>query len=352
MLRSNANRRNYTELHRREFLKLCSAGIFGIFLKPTLRFLQDAPEQLGRVTLPKIPVHEFPSNRSKEIGFLFQDEVMRIAGITINNEIAEQNKTWYQIPESGFVQSANIQPVAMRLNPIILAVPSTGALAEVTVPYIDSYRGAGDHYAKAFRLYYETTHWVTNAVQDNTEKVWYRMVDDRWLFSYYAPAECLRFFKPGELSPISPQTPPEAKKIEIRVDKQQLIAYEWDMPVFMALVATGRILTNGRSTTPIGNHKIYYKRANRHMLSGTPENYDYDLPGVPWVSYFTRHGIAIHGTYWHNNFGKAVSHGCVNLPPKAAMWIYRWSNPIVPQNVKEKIEDNGTKIEIKNTAKT
>ena len=54
-------------------------------------------------------------------------------------------------------------------------------------------------------------------------------------------------------------------------------------------------------------------------------NQYYDLPGVPWDLYFTHQGAAIHGTYWHENFGKQSSHGCVNLPPAQAEKLYRWA---------------------------
>jgi hypothetical protein len=338
------------EIHRRDFLKFFSMGIASLIFKPVLELIPDNPGHLGRVTVPKLEIFESPTFHSNLIATAYRDDILIINSITINDKQPEANNIWYQISDSGFAQSANLQPVSNHLNPVILDIPATGALAEITVPFTDSYRGAGQHFAKAFRLYYETTHWVTNAIRDDLGKIWYRMVDDRWLYSYYAPAECMKFFKSGELSPISPRTPPEAKRIEVRLDEQLLIAYEWDMPVFMALVSTGHKLMNGHPTTPLGNHMIYYKRPNRHMLSGTPDDYDFDLPGVPWVSYFTRFGIAIHGTYWHNNFGQPISHGCVNLPPKAAMWIYRWSHPVVPHNEKEIIEDRGTKIEVVSTA--
>jgi hypothetical protein len=54
----------------------------------------------------------------------------------------------------------------------------------------------------------------------------------------------------------------------------------------------------------------------------------FDLPGVPWSTFFTCEGIAIHGTYWHNDFGLPRSHGCVNVPISVAKWIYFWTDPI------------------------
>ena len=55
----------------------------------------------------------------------------------------------------------------------------------------------------------------------------------------------------------------------------------------------------------------------------------YELPGVPWVSFFTTTGVAFHGTYWHNDFGRPKSHGCVNMRTEEARWLYRWTLPVV-----------------------
>ena len=52
----------------------------------------------------------------------------------------------------------------------------------------------------------------------------------------------------------------------------------------------------------------------------------YNVPDVPWVQYFTNYGHALHGTYWHNNFGAVMSHGCVNLPMDFAEWLYGWTS--------------------------
>jgi lipoprotein-anchoring transpeptidase ErfK/SrfK len=70
----------------------------------------------------------------------------------------------------------------------------------------------------------------------------------------------------------------------------------------------------------------------------------YDLPGVPWVSYFTSNGVAFHGTYWHNDFGVPHSHGCINLTPEDAKWVYRWTTPAVPPKDYIYSNDNGTRV--------
>jgi hypothetical protein len=343
--KNDCNQKN-NFLSRRNFLKVSSAGVFSLLLNPFYRFMSDVPEPLGRVVTRQVKSRSEPSFHAKEINTYFRDQILPIARITINDEEPNRNKVWYEIAWTGFVNSANIQPVANKVNPVIQDIRPGGALAEVTVPFVDSFRGPGKHYEKFSRLYYETTQWVTNARLDEFGDVWYRMVDDRWLHPYYVPAEKMRIFQQGELDTLSVHTPPEGKRIEVRLDEQLLIAYEWDLPVFMALVSSGKKMVDGRSTTPLGAHSIYYKRPYRHMLGGAPDEYDYDLPGVPWVSYFTHQGIAIHGAYWHNNFGQPISHGCINLPPKAAKWIYQWTHPTVPPNENIILENDGTIIEV------
>ena len=56
----------------------------------------------------------------------------------------------------------------------------------------------------------------------------------------------------------------------------------------------------------------------------------YDLPGIAWSTIFATGGVAVHSTFWHNNYGDAMSHGCVNVTPEDAKWLFRWTLPNVP----------------------
>ena len=86
-----------------------------------------------------------------------------------------------------------------------------------------------------------------------------------------------------------------------------------------------------------------------HMTNdGEPgAGHPYDLPGVPWVSFFTGTGDSFHGTYWHNDYGRPRSHGCVNLTPDDAKFIYRWTSPVVPPETAYLYDPgSGTKVNI------
>jgi lipoprotein-anchoring transpeptidase ErfK/SrfK len=65
------------------------------------------------------------------------------------------------------------------------------------------------------------------------------------------------------------------------------------------------------------------------MAGGTNEA-GWDLIGIGWTALFVGEGVALHSTFWHNNFGEPMSHGCVNLSPEDAKWIFRWTLPVVP----------------------
>ncbi len=175
---------------------------------------------------------------------------------------------------------------------------------------------------------------------------WYHILEDQWNEDVYVPARHLRVVPANELTPISPDIHPVAKRLEVRTAEQVVIAYELDRPVFMTRAATGGQFYNGDFSTPPGRFITFHKRPSRHMAAGNLAYDGYDLPGVPWISFFTETGISFHGTYWHNNFGHPRSHGCVNLTPKAAKWIYRWTVPVVLPDQLDVYENYGTIVDV------
>lgn len=107
------------------------------------------------------------------------------------------------------------------------------------------------------------------------------------------------------------------KWIEVILDEQRLIAWEDGRMVMTTLVSTGAQDT----PTVRGVFRIYRKLDSQHMRGR-----GYDLPNVPYVMYF-KGSYAMHGTYWHDNFGQPMSHGCVNIPTGKAAWLYNWAPP-------------------------
>jgi lipoprotein-anchoring transpeptidase ErfK/SrfK len=124
------------------------------------------------------------------------------------------------------------------------------------------------------------------------------------------PAPTLAFAVPSISS-----APTEDKWIDLDLSDQRLVAYVGTVPVYAVRVSTGV----ARMPTPKGQFHIYRKLAAT-LMSGP----GYYLPNVPWTMYFHK-SYAVHGTYWHDNFGRPMSHGCVNLPTPDAKWMYDWT---------------------------
>lgn len=136
----------------------------------------------------------------------------------------------------------------------------------------------------------------------------------------------------GAMTAVSPASPALAipassqaatlgeKWIDVNLSTQTLTAYQGNTPVYRTLVSTGKSAT----PTVTGSFPIYVKYQAARMRGGYGADY-YDLPNVPYVMYFYG-GYGLHGTYWHNNFGTPMSHGCVNLSTPDAQWLYNWAS--------------------------
>jgi hypothetical protein len=325
---------------------MSSASLMGLFIAPHLTFQEPQPEHEGRVLEEVVDVYAKPSFSSEKVREYWKDMVVQISEVTIGDDVPAYNRVWYRIGDEGYVHSGVIQPVRTVLNQPIADIPPEGVLAEVTVPFTDAHIGPAKSFPFGYRYYYATTHWVLALVYNPDGEAWYHVVEDKWDEEFYAPATHLRIVPPEELTPLSPDVPPAAKRIEVRTQDQTVIAYEFNQPVFMTRAATGGHFSNGNFATPAGRHITFHKRPSRHMAAGNLAYNGYDLPGVPWIVYFTQSGISFHGTYWHNNYGHPRSHGCVNLTPRAAKWLYRWTVPVVPPNSQDVYVDYGTAVDV------
>ncbi|MDF5730299.1 MAG: L,D-transpeptidase [Rhizonema sp. PD38] len=108
--------------------------------------------------------------------------------------------------------------------------------------------------------------------------------------------------------------------IQINLSKQKLIAWEGEKPVYAVVISTGKKET----PTLTGIFEIQSKHLSSEMKGD-----DYDIPDVPYTMYYNG-SYAIHGAYWHHNFGTRISHGCVNLAPNHAKWLFKWASVGTP----------------------
>lgn len=315
---------------RRDFLKLAGLGL-GALAFHDADDVALAGRSLGRVTEDGVRVLTRPHPDGVTVRQVNRDEVLITLREVVGEGLRPHNHVYFETNE-GYVWSAQLQPVEFRLNPPHPISPEAGVWAEVSVPFTDGRRQPRPEARVVYRLYYSAVFPIVGWHTGKDGAVWYFIQDENGV-RMYAPAAHLRVIPPEELTPISPDV--AEKHIEVNLDTQLLTAYEAGAPVFRTRVASGKewfgpdgLGTNPISTTPLGSYAIWSKRISRHMVGGTRES-GYDLPGVGWVSLFSAEGAAIHSTYWHNDFGTPKSHGCLNVTPQAAKWLFRWTRPPV-----------------------
>ncbi len=149
--------------------------------------------------------------------------------------------------------------------------------------------------------------------------VWYKIYDRQWVHSGY-----VRNLIPGK-RPAG--VGPGEKWIEVNLSEQTIFAHEGDRPVFGTLTSTGRF----QHDTIVG---LFWPRVKARSAPMQSVEFSYDFSSVPWIYYFMG-DYAWHGTYWHDNFGRVQSSGCVNLSPHDAHWFFHWSEPNLPLERKE-----------------
>jgi lipoprotein-anchoring transpeptidase ErfK/SrfK len=134
----------------------------------------------------------------------------------------------------------------------------------------------------------------------------------------------------------------EERWIEVSLDEQRVRAWEGNKVVLEFPISSGKW-----APTPKGTFNIWYKTRSQVMKGGKKElGTYYYLPNVPNNMFFYQ-GYALHGAYWHNNFGNPMSHGCVNEPLANAAEIFAWAGPVVPEGqnyVRASAENPGTRV--------
>lgn len=121
--------------------------------------------------------------------------------------------------------------------------------------------------------------------------------------------------------------------VQVSLLSQTLVLWEGDRPIYATLVSTGRDGTADPKTTlstPTGTFRVYEKHVTTTMDSSVADN-EFELRDVPWVQYF-QGGYALHAAYWHDDFGRPRSHGCINMAPIDARIVFDFTNPDVPEH--------------------
>ncbi|MFO0635015.1 MAG: L,D-transpeptidase [Nannocystaceae bacterium] len=152
----------------------------------------------------------------------------------------------------------------------------------------------------------------------------------------YMTTEDGKMIRKSDLRLADPQPLPKGLQpwerwVDVSLDKQLLVAYEGERPVFTALVSTGKKGTEEEPfDTPTGRWRIRSKHISTTMDGNTASDGNYSIQDVPWTMFFEG-SYALHGAFWHQGFGRPRSHGCVNLGPSAARWLFFWTTPFLPE---------------------
>ncbi|MDY7079831.1 MAG: L,D-transpeptidase [Chloroflexota bacterium] len=335
-------------MDRREFIKYTSAALawlamphFSIPDEPVEQPASETPpSSFGRIaTWWRQAVRGEPSQDAEWVTWKRRDEIIPLYAAVAGDPPWPGNPVWYQT-EGGFIHSGYVQPVEKAPSAeIITEVAAPGFWARVCVPIAEACWQPTRSYARQ-KLYYGTVYRVVGATADEDGNWWYQLKDGvTYAPGPYVLAQEVRRIPAEEMAPISPGCP--EKWIEINIATQMLTCFEGETVVFRTRISSGAAGT----ATPRGEHRVLYKRHTRRMVGGSADDY-YDLPGVAFPVYFTRSACAIHGTYWHNDFVRPHSHGCVNVTNQAAQWVFRWADPVVPYDEYERkaTPEEGTRI--------
>jgi lipoprotein-anchoring transpeptidase ErfK/SrfK len=338
-----------SKFSRRDFLKLGGLTLSGLAFSPFLPGLNSFDDSfIVRIATKEMAVRKEPTDKSSIELSWYRDDLVHVYE-AVTAEEPKQNPVWYRT-WGGYIHRGRLQRVKTLYQIPLEAIPEgTRFLTEVSVPFTAPYKYSkmyGWELVSGPPFYYGSVHWI-EAIEAGPKTAeydgpWYRVFDELDSnVAFYVPAIHLRVLPPIYMEPITPDIPYEQKMIEVNLTTQTLNAYEYGKIVFQTNISSGIPGYGGGdkipTTTPTGKFTILDKVPSKHMGysyfgSQTTGNLladvdNYVLPGVPWSCFFTKAGHAFHGTYWHENFGLPMSHGCVNMRSNEANWIFRWAKP-------------------------
>ncbi len=357
---------------RRDFLKLTSLGLGAMALNPlkgtfnTAMPLAKFPagDRLGRIAVTpnfySTALRTQPDQNAQAIRNVQQDEIVvwqrEVVGTTSSGGIS---RTWVQTPD-GFIYAPHVQPVRNVPNTPINSVPAgkQGFWAEVTVPYVDLQLmnqpiSPGVKFTiqtnQPLRLYYGQVVWIDQVGSQDGRTMLYRFNESPghgygYGDTFLADGAAFHVLTPDDVSPINPNVDPSTKTIQVDATSQHqtLSCLEGKNEVYFCRVSTGY---GDRFSTPTGQQAISWKIFSIHMAANTGSDSGYDTMAVPWPIFFNQPaGAAIHGAFWHNDFGNRRSHGCVNVAIEDAKWIFRWTMPPLSLDQSEWRETDFSKI--------
>ena len=335
------------KLNRRDFLKLSgiTAGAALVNKWQPSYLLNDFPinEKLGRIVVGMIDIKLRPNYESPNVGTYYEDTIVPWVREAVGPWPNRNNQRWIETPD-GYIWAPNVQPVKNNPNLPVQEIPDglDGLWVEVTVPWVNAILDNPPARSSWWtlqtiknlppRFYYSQILWVDQIKVGSDGNIWYR-INERYgnpgdLF--WAPAEAFKPISGSDMTPINPEVENKQIVVDVTDSHQTLSCYEGNTEVYYCRISSGKV----PNTTPLTAHDssgyhIWRKLHSIQMAGGTNQA-GWMIPGIGWATFFLGSGVAIHSTFWHNNFGEASSHGCVNAAPEDAKWIFRWASPTTP----------------------
>jgi hypothetical protein len=343
-------------ISRRDFLKLVGGTAGLMALRPFNRVqpLPDFPkgDNLGRLTAT-LDYRSAPRIDYPPLTKVYEDTVVQVNREVIagTKDLNFRNQRWIETPD-GYLYAGYIQPVKNQQNEPFKEMPAgqSGFWAEVTVPYVDLQleTAPSSPWAKDIlslgrlpRLYYSQVVWIDQIKTGDSGAILYRfneeggrppgMTGGSYSELFWGEGRAFRPLTQDDIKPISPDVDPKDKKIVVNTFYQTVSCLEADREVYFCTCSSGYVVPDDPTkdkSTPLGEYTPWRKSISIHMTGGTT-GAGFDTPAVSWTFLFgSSTGIAIHAAFWHNHFGQQYSHGCVNVRPEDAKWIFNWTNPV------------------------
>ncbi len=213
-------------ISRRDFLKLGGLALASLAFTPFLPEITGFEDlDLVRVAKDPVSVYTQPSDKSQIVRTWMRDDLIHVYE-TVDSGSPSYNPIWYRV-FGGYMHRARLQKVQIHYNTPLNNIPPSKILAELTVPYTQPYRYSSsvgwEPHPIYKKLYYSSTQWITRVDTGPDGKPWYVVQDeaDKNQF-YFVPCVQLRPIPSAEMAPISPNTPPGKKRIDVNLRTQTL----------------------------------------------------------------------------------------------------------------------------------